>query len=150
MKTIYLTMVVLFAVSEAAYAQLNPIDPAKPIEKKMPNFKKEIDAPKVGKIRLDYVYDENNEPISQLSSFKIYVTCSGRPKEVLAENLRACEMLSWRYAKEERILYTESIFAVVDAGSVVHCTNRKEVEFDLGKFCEDRWKPKSKKKIKEK
>lgn len=130
----------LMIYSAGVMAQLNPVDPQKPVEKKMANFKKDIDAPRVGKMRLEYVYDEDSEPVSTPGSLKIFVKCDWRKKEILLEDVRGCDLKSYRYAKEEFILYFEMIFPVVDAGSIAHCEKREDRQFDLKKYCDDLWK----------
>jgi hypothetical protein len=137
LKALYFAIAVF---SCAAFAQLNPVDPQKPVEKKMANFKKEIDAPRVGKLRLDYVYDEDNEPVSQPMSFKVFVTCDWRRKEILLDDIRGCELKSYNYAKEEKVLHYDFIYAVVDDGSIARCEKREERQIDLAKFCDDLFK----------
>ncbi|NJM10482.1 MAG: hypothetical protein HC883_06460 [Bdellovibrionaceae bacterium] len=117
-------------------------------EAKIANFKKQVDAPRVGKLRVDYIYDEDNEPVSQPASFKIFLQCDGSRAESLVKDVRGCELKAHRYVKEEKILHVDMVYPVIDAGSIVHCERREEVQFDLGKYCADLWKaaPKKKKK----
>ncbi len=113
-------------------------------DKKMPNFKKSIDAPRVGKLHLEYVYDEDAEPVSTPASFKISIQCDGSRTPVLMDKVMGCELKSYKYEKENKKLLAEVIFPVMDAASIAHCERREEMEFDLGKFCADQLEQKLK------
>ena len=106
-------------------------------EKKLANFANKFDAPRVGKLSLEYVFDEDAEPVSTPAMFKISLKCADSRSEVLVQKIMGCELKSYQYAKETKILHAEMMFSVMDAASIAHCERREEIEIDLGKFCAD-------------
>jgi len=122
------------------FSSVSPAQTARTaLEKKaLPRFDTTLDAPRVGKVRLQH-NPEEIEPMTQPASFKISVRCDGRKKSEVVREVRAWELRSYEYNKVERKLYAKIIHAAIDESSVARPGESEDIEIDLAKFCEEIW-----------
>jgi hypothetical protein len=107
------------------------------------DFDQEIEAPGVGKIRLEY--RDVGEPVSEPSYLEIYAKCDGFVKEKRILKIGMCHIKSHKYEKETKTLKLEYVTSEVAVGSVVRCVHNTEKQVDLGKACTELHREKLKK-----